>query len=642
MVAEASRCSEESANSSSNGGASQSEVAALDGLKLSVKNTFINVSGADAESLETRHALSCIARLSEPNPRLFPSKVSPGNVTITPYAGVRPGEMTPESTAAPEDAHDHQNSGADEESDDDAKKIATTSLNIQPRHTRRTSSGGTPLATCPPVQASPRQSLPSRRPSSNVSGPLPTVKNTFLHFKAEDTVTPKGSQTCTARIDGISQLRLFPPGFEDDEAALSQLEARMATICVPPGLSQVVDQAPYRNGSSATEATSSSELSRCVSPGSTPMMRSGICGGVSCDAQRSSDLLAQAAARAAAAPELPDLSRCVSPGTTPLATPMGRTVLPQDTKLAFARDLSELESLAEDTAQSRHKVQSAVRAAWTEPSGEPKMAPPAYAEASQLKKSVQAASAHSAMAPTALRNESAGGASQVAHGRSSRLGNQLAACGLEKNATSEQSSGSPLSYPPPSTKSATGQNPQTPPAQTGVKYSNGSGVLAAAPQPVLSTGVVCSATSSGASPTAATFSTAPAGQTTEQMPAANLPSIGSELHGVAGADGQPACRPCAWFQKDGNCLNGRTCGFCHLCPPGELKNRKKQKIARFRKLEAAGLGPRPGAAGAHVAAATPAPAPPAAVAVSAQQAPAGSNIQNRQVYVLPGALPPQQ
>lgn len=69
--------------------------------------------------------------------------------------------------------------------------------------------------------------------------------------------------------------------------------------------------------------------------------------------------------------------------------------------------------------------------------------------------------------------------------------------------------------------------------------------------------------------------------------ALHIPSMGSQLHGTFGADGQPACKPCAWFYKEGSCLNASACGYCHLCPQGELKNRKKAKIATLRRLEAA-------------------------------------------------------
>lgn len=42
------------------------------------------------------------------------------------------------------------------------------------------------------------------------------------------------------------------------------------------------------------------------------------------------------------------------------------------------------------------------------------------------------------------------------------------------------------------------------------------------------------------------------------------------------------CRPCAWYWKPGGCQNGINCNFCHMCPDGELKVRKKSKQAMLR------------------------------------------------------------
>lgn len=63
------------------------------------------------------------------------------------------------------------------------------------------------------------------------------------------------------------------------------------------------------------------------------------------------------------------------------------------------------------------------------------------------------------------------------------------------------------------------------------------------------------------------------------------PSVGSQSHGTLGPDGHPVCQPCAWFYKDTGCHNKASCRYCHLCPQGELKNRKKLKIARLRNQE---------------------------------------------------------
>jgi hypothetical protein len=52
-------------------------------------------------------------------------------------------------------------------------------------------------------------------------------------------------------------------------------------------------------------------------------------------------------------------------------------------------------------------------------------------------------------------------------------------------------------------------------------------------------------------------------------------SIGSSAHEMG------TCKPCAFLWKDPQqpgCQNGSDCVFCHLCPPGEVKRRKKQKM----------------------------------------------------------------
>lgn len=55
-----------------------------------------------------------------------------------------------------------------------------------------------------------------------------------------------------------------------------------------------------------------------------------------------------------------------------------------------------------------------------------------------------------------------------------------------------------------------------------------------------------------------------------------LPSKGSAAHGSG------KCRPCAWFFKEQGCSNDYECGYCHLCPDGELKARKKSKVTAMR------------------------------------------------------------
>jgi len=59
---------------------------------------------------------------------------------------------------------------------------------------------------------------------------------------------------------------------------------------------------------------------------------------------------------------------------------------------------------------------------------------------------------------------------------------------------------------------------------------------------------------------------------------ARLPqaSVGADLHGTG------TCRPCGWFWKPEGCVYGAECGHCHMCPEGELKARKKAKLATMR------------------------------------------------------------
>jgi len=51
-------------------------------------------------------------------------------------------------------------------------------------------------------------------------------------------------------------------------------------------------------------------------------------------------------------------------------------------------------------------------------------------------------------------------------------------------------------------------------------------------------------------------------------------SVGSAQHFMGN------CKPCAFLWKDENgCQSGANCVFCHMCPPGEKKRRKKEKLA---------------------------------------------------------------
>mmetsp|Transcript_77477 Transcript_77477/g.134244 ORF Transcript_77477/g.134244 Transcript_77477/m.134244 type:complete len:400 (-) Transcript_77477:84-1283(-) len=44
------------------------------------------------------------------------------------------------------------------------------------------------------------------------------------------------------------------------------------------------------------------------------------------------------------------------------------------------------------------------------------------------------------------------------------------------------------------------------------------------------------------------------------------------------------CKPCAYFYaKADGCRGGADCSFCHLCPPTELKTRRKEKMKAMKK-----------------------------------------------------------
>jgi len=61
-----------------------------------------------------------------------------------------------------------------------------------------------------------------------------------------------------------------------------------------------------------------------------------------------------------------------------------------------------------------------------------------------------------------------------------------------------------------------------------------------------------------------------------ELPSFEMPNPGSALHGSG------TCNPCAWFWKPSGCQSNLNCGFCHMCPEGELKNRKKAKRDSIR------------------------------------------------------------
>lgn len=61
--------------------------------------------------------------------------------------------------------------------------------------------------------------------------------------------------------------------------------------------------------------------------------------------------------------------------------------------------------------------------------------------------------------------------------------------------------------------------------------------------------------------------------------AIGITSVGSVRHGTG------TCKPCAWYWKPRGCQNNADCNFCHLCPDGELRTRKKAKIAARTQIK---------------------------------------------------------
>jgi hypothetical protein len=57
------------------------------------------------------------------------------------------------------------------------------------------------------------------------------------------------------------------------------------------------------------------------------------------------------------------------------------------------------------------------------------------------------------------------------------------------------------------------------------------------------------------------------------------PSRGADVHG------RGSCKPCAWYHHAEGCRHGYDCEFCHMCPVGEIKKRKKEKQKIIRTLK---------------------------------------------------------
>jgi len=69
---------------------------------------------------------------------------------------------------------------------------------------------------------------------------------------------------------------------------------------------------------------------------------------------------------------------------------------------------------------------------------------------------------------------------------------------------------------------------------------------------------------------------------TSKLPFTPLKGEAEEDDEVSG-EHPDCCKPCAWFHHARGCQRGANCEFCHLCPPGEIKRRKKDKYRLLRE-----------------------------------------------------------
>merc|ERR1711862_101115 len=70
----------------------------------------------------------------------------------------------------------------------------------------------------------------------------------------------------------------------------------------------------------------------------------------------------------------------------------------------------------------------------------------------------------------------------------------------------------------------------------------------------------------------------PAAPPAIHSPPMGQPSLGSMQHGAG-------CEPCAFAYKPDGCKKGFLCKFCHLCPRGEIKQRKREKKIHRAELK---------------------------------------------------------
>lgn len=84
---------------------------------------------------------------------------------------------------------------------------------------------------------------------------------------------------------------------------------------------------------------------------------------------------------------------------------------------------------------------------------------------------------------------------------------------------------------------------------------------------------------------------------TESRRSPSSVSLGSAMWSI-GSAGHDAgeCQPCAWFWKPQGCLGGAECLRCHICPNGEVVNRKRAKHTQRRAGRGGAASPSEAAA----------------------------------------------
>jgi len=74
----------------------------------------------------------------------------------------------------------------------------------------------------------------------------------------------------------------------------------------------------------------------------------------------------------------------------------------------------------------------------------------------------------------------------------------------------------------------------------------------------------------------------------DHAPAEASQVVARQAEPSAGSSGHDSgdCKPCAWHWKPGGCIKGPSCTFCHMCPEGILKARKRLKLKDLKRYKA--------------------------------------------------------